>query len=63
MLGKVTKFGGPSLNGFEVIQLFSRGGGGGGQKPPGLNRVKVNTDAYPVVSGIIKVEVSVPDNT
>ena len=34
MLGKVTKFGGPSLNGFEVIQLFSRGGGGRGAKAP-----------------------------
>ena len=48
------------MNGFEVIQLFSQGGS---KSPPGLNRVKVNTDAYPVVSGIIKVEVSVPDNT
>ena len=34
MLGKVTKFGGPSLKGFEVIQLFSRGGGEGGKSPP-----------------------------
>ena len=26
--GKVDKFGGHNLNGFEVIQLFSEGGGG-----------------------------------
>ena len=28
------------LNGFEVMQLFSWGGGGS-FKPPGLNRVKI----------------------
>ena len=26
ILGKVAKFGGPNLNGFEVIQFFSEGG-------------------------------------
>ena len=29
MLEKVAKFDGPSLNGIEVIQQFSVGGGGG----------------------------------
>ena len=28
VIGKVDKFGGHNLNGFEVIQLFSEGGGG-----------------------------------
>ena len=31
-IGKVDKFGGHNLNGFEVIQLFSEGGGGEGLK-------------------------------
>ena len=43
MLEKVAKCDGPSLNGIEVIQQFSVGGGGGGEGgfkgPPGLNRI------------------------
>ena len=49
MLGKVTKFGGPSLNGFEVIQLFSRGGEGG-KSPPvwiGLKLILMHIRWYP----------------
>ena len=42
--GKFATFGGHTLNGFDVILLFSarRGGGGGGdlQNPSGPNRVK-----------------------
>ena len=38
ILGKVARFGGPNLNGFEVIQFFSEGGGGGGGGC--LNRAK-----------------------
>ena len=43
--GKVAKFGCDSLNGFEVIQLFSKGGlksppNAPSPPPPGLNRFK-----------------------
>ena len=41
LLGKVAKFGGHSLNGCEVIQLFSEGRL---QKPPpGLKRINIRT--------------------
>ena len=52
---KSAKFGGPSLNCFEVIQLFSEGGGGGAQKlPPDRNRVKeeYSKEQHPVAETI-----------
>ena len=41
-----------SFNGFEVIQLFSEGGGGGGLPPGGLNRVKARLSAKPLNSRV-----------
>ena len=48
----VAKFAGHSLNGFEVLQFYSEGGGGGvkcSRTPPGLNRVKLDTSLLRVV--------------
>ena len=46
-----------SFNGFEVIQLFSEGGGVGGDFPPGgLNRVKARLSAKPLNSRVTHVD-------
>ena len=50
-------FGGHSLNGFEVIQLFFVEGRGL-QKPPALNRVTIKLPIDQTLSNIVSINIS-----